>query len=169
VPEELPLNKPSTPSWVGRAIWLAVGVTIGLTLLNVFRPKPNLLTTDTRSASLPNDQAKVEFLKRYLRLPSEVQEAEFHITFHDNSKGMVPGPSDFDVRAAVKVPPDKVPAWTAELRKTSAPFDISWAEEFLPKDDRWATHSPPTFYEREGVQVVTYEPEGIVLKRVQKH
>jgi hypothetical protein len=55
------------------------------------------------------------------------------------------------------------------MPKAPAPFDISWAQAFLPKDEHWATHSPPNYYEREGVQVVTYDPEGIVLKRVQKH
>jgi hypothetical protein len=154
---------------MGRALWVGVGLALGLTLLNVFRPNSGSMTTNTRSASLPSDQAKVEFLKRYLVLPSEVQATEFHIVFHDNRKGLVPGPSDFDIQVAVKVPPDKVSAWTAQMPKAPAPFDISWAQDFLPKDERWATHSPPNYYEREGVQVVTYDPEGIVLKRVQKH
>jgi hypothetical protein len=154
---------------MGRALWVGVGLALGLTLLNFFRPGTGSMTTNTRSASLPSDQAKVYFLKRYLVLPSEVQATEFHIVFHDNRKGLVPGPSDFDIQVAVKVPPDKVPAWTAEMPKAAAPFDISWAKDFLPTDDRWATHSPPNYYERAGVYVVTYEPEGIVLKRVTKH
>jgi hypothetical protein len=170
VPEDLPLKPPSnTPAWIGRAIWLGVGVAVGLTLLNAFRPGSASMTTNTRSASLPTDQAKIAFLKRYLVLPSEVEATEFHIVFHDNRKGLVPGPSDFDIQVVVKVHPDKVPAWTAELPKAAAPFDISWAQDVVPSADRWATRSAPNFYEREGVQVVTYGPEGIVLKRVQKH
>jgi len=171
VPEDLPLNPSSsaTPPWIGRAIWVGVGLAIGLTLLNVFRPGSGSMTTNTRSASMPSDQAKIAFLKRYLVLPSDVQATEFHIVLHDNRKGLVPGSSNFDIRVAVKVPPEKVSAWTAEMPKAAAPFDIAWAQEILPKTDRWATHSTPNFYEREGVQVATYEPEGIVLKRVQKH
>jgi hypothetical protein len=169
VSEDLPLNNSSTPAWIGRAIWVGVGLAIGLTLLNAFRPGSRDMTTNTRSASLPTEQAKIEFLNRYLVLPTDVQGTEFHIVFHDNRKGLVPGPSDFDIQVAVKVPPDKVSAWTAEMPKAAAPFDVSWAQDVLPRDDRWATHSTPHYYERAGVYVVTYEPEGIVLKRVTKH
>ena len=123
------------------------------------------MTTDTRSASLANDPAKLAFLQRYLKLPSEVHATEFHITFKDNRKGIVAGPSDYDIRVAVKVPPDKVPLWAADMPKVD-PFDVAWAHELLPKDDRWALRSAPTFYARERVFVVTFEPEGVVFKRV---
>jgi hypothetical protein len=79
---------------------------------------------------------------------------------------MVPGPSDFDVRAVVKVPPDKVSQWSKEMGIPKPPFDVTWAYELLPKEERWTIRSTPTFYERERVQVVTFEPEGIVFKRV---
>lgn len=165
---ELPLNPDPNPApaWLGRIVWIGVGLAIGLTVLSVIRPRPQSMNTDTRSASLPNDQAKVEFLKRYLKLPSDVQAAEFHILYQANSKGFVPGPSDYDIRAVVKVPPDKVPLWTAEFRRTDKPYDVTWAYELLPKAERWSVHSAPVFYEREGVEVVTFEPEGIVFKRV---
>jgi hypothetical protein len=166
VADELPLNNPSSSAWLGRAMWIGVGLAIGLTILNVARPRPASKNTNTASASLPDDQAKVEFLKRYLKLPSEVQAAEFHILYQDNSKGMIPGPSDYDIRAVVKVPPDKVGLWTAEFRRTDTPYDVDWAYRLLPKEDRWAIRSAPAFYEREGVQVVTFEPEGIVFKLV---
>ena len=157
---------PNPPApWIGRMIWVGVGLAVGLTLLNLSRPRPGSLTTDTRSGSLATDQAKIQFLGRYLKLPSDVQAAEFHITYKDNRKGMVGGPSDYDIRAAVKVPPDKVPLWAADMPKVD-PFDVAWASELLPKDDRWALRSAPTYYARDRVFVVTYEPEGIVFKRV---
>ena len=162
-PRELDPNPP-TP-WIGRAIWVGIGLAIGLTFLTFSRPRPGTMTTDTRSGSLQNDRARIEFLQRYLKLPSEVQATEFHITFKDNRKGMVSSPSDYDIRVAVKVPPEKVPAWAADMPKVE-PFDVAWARQLLPKDDRWAVHSTPTFYARDRVFVVTYEPEGIVFKRV---
>ena len=149
-------------------VWVAIGLTIGLTILSVTRPSPASMNTDTRSASLPSDQAKLEFLKRYLKLPSDVQAAEFHIRYKANQKGLAPGPSDFDIRAAVKVPADKVALWTADMPKVE-PFDLAWAHEILPTDDRWTTRSTPTYYSRDRVLVVTFEPEGIVFKRVTSH
>jgi hypothetical protein len=146
-------------------MWLAVGLAIGLTVLAVVRPKPGSRSTDTASASLKDDATKIEFLKRYLKLPSEIQAAEFHVKLQENNKGMIPGPPDFDVRAVVKVPPDKIGLWTAEMGAPKAEFDVAWAYQLLPKEDRWKINSPPTFYERDRVQVVTFAPEGIVFKR----
>ena len=45
-------------------MWVALGLTIGLTALAFVRGKSKVMPTDTRSASLHGDQAKVEFLKR---------------------------------------------------------------------------------------------------------
>jgi hypothetical protein len=169
VSDDLPLENPSnTPSWVGRIIWVGLGLAIGMTILNVTRPKPASMNTDTRSAALPNDAAKIEFLRRYLKLPSEVQAAEFHIGYKANQQGMARGPSDFDIRAVTKVPPDKVGRWAEDMPKVE-PFDISWAQELLPKEERWTVRSSPTFYARDRVLVVTFEPEGIVFKRVSSH
>jgi hypothetical protein len=167
--EPLPLSPPgffAGSKLLQRVMWIALGLTIGLTVLAVSRPRPAAMATDTRSASLQGDPAKLDFLKKYLRLPTEVQATEFHIAYHDNSKGMVPGPSDYDLRVVVKVPPDKVSQWVAEMGQPTAPFDVAWAYELLPKEERWRIASPPTYYQRDRVQVVTFEPEGIVFKRV---
>ena len=77
------------------------------------------LTTDTRSSSLPSDERKVEFLRRYLQLPSAVETAEFHIVFHDNSRGL-PGPSDASIETALKAAQEAVPAWVAGLEPSEA-------------------------------------------------
>ena len=173
VPDQpLPLSPPPDASdfmskLLPRLIWVAVGITIGLTVLGVVRGKSKVTPTDTRSASLRGDAAKIEFLKRYLLLPSEVEATEFHIVYKENNKGMMPGPADFDIRTAVKVPPDKVALWTKDMGSPKPqPFDVAWAYELLPKEDRWTIHSPPTYYEHDRVQVVTFAPEGIVFKRV---
>ena len=170
--DPLPLSPPSDDDassfskLLPRLIWVAVGITIGLTALAVVRGRGKVMPTDTRSASVHGDPAKIEFLKRYLLLPSEVDATEFHIVYKENNKGMMPGPADFDIRAAVKVPPDKVPLWIKDMGTPKPPFDVAWAYELLPKEDRWTIHSTPTYYEHDRVQVVTFEPEGIVFKRV---
>ena len=174
MPDERPLEPLTPPPPDGsftaklfpRLMWVALGITIGLTALAVVRGKSKVMPTDTRSASLHGDRAKIEFLKRYLVLPSAVEATEFHIVFRENNKGLMPGPSDFDIRAVVKVPPDEVGLWSKDMGSPKPSFDVAWAYELLPKEDRWSIQSTPTYYERDRVQVVTFGPEGIVLKRV---
>jgi hypothetical protein len=129
------------------------------------------LTTDTRSSSLPSDERKVEFLRRYLQLPSTVETAEFHIVFHDNSRG-VPGPSDYSIEAAIKVAPAAVPSWLAGLEPDGPVGLPAWAQELLPagsSDARWAMHSTPRFYRRPGSNVCLwlFEAEGVVFKKLE--
>lgn len=75
------------------------------------------LTTDTRSDSFHIKEEKLAFLKEYLIMPSEVIDAEYHIMFWDNSGGMVPGPSDWDIRAVLKVAEEDIPLWTADMKR----------------------------------------------------
>lgn len=129
------------------------------------------LTTDTRSSSLPSDERKVEFLGRYLQLPSAVETTEFHIVFHDNSQG-IPGPSDYSIETAVKVAPEAVSSWLAGLEPDD-PLDLpGWAKELIPagsSDSRWTMHSTPRFYRRPGANVClwVFEAEGVIFKRLQ--
>jgi len=124
------------------------------------------LTTDTHSAQFATDAEKIAFLRRYLVFASPVEATEFHVVYHDNSGG-VPGPSDWDIHAALKVAPADVSLWTVGLRQVDAAgVDLSWGDDLLPREARWARASPPKAYERpgEGVLVAAFEPEGIVLK-----
>jgi hypothetical protein len=127
------------------------------------------LTTDTRSAQFATEAEKIAFLRRYVRLYSPVEATEFHIVYHDNSGGRVPGPSDWDMRVALKVAPADVPAWTGGLRESDgAGANLSWGIDLFPNEGRWAHTSHPRVYERAGggVLVAAFAPEGIVLKRI---
>jgi hypothetical protein len=127
------------------------------------------LTTDTRSTQFATDTEKIAFLRRYLTLYSPVEATEFHIVYHDNSGGRVPGPSDWDLRVALLVAPADVPSWTDGLRQIDrASADLSWGIDLLPSERRWAHTSDPQVYEREsgGVVVAVFAAEGIVLKRI---
>jgi hypothetical protein len=123
------------------------------------------MTTDTHSSNLPNDQAKIEFLKKYLEMYSEIEATEFHIRYDDNSTGLVPGPSDWDMQVVMKVAQNRLASWTAGLQKTEE-TDLSWAYDLLPKNKQWAIHSTAVIYTRGKTVVAVFEPEGIVFKRV---
>ncbi len=91
--------------------------------------------------------------------------------YQDNSRGLVPGPSDWDVRAVVRVRPADTARWAEGLRRLvgAAPsVDLSWGRELLPDQPRWRLASPPALYTRDegAVLVAVFEAEGIVMKRV---
>lgn len=161
--------------WIGLAAATAVGLPASFfSILSwLVARQPPSLTTDTRSRDLA-EADKVPFLARYLKLRSSVEAAEFHIVYHDNGGGLVPAPSDWDVRAVMKVAPGDIAAWTADVAPPTspdstaygyAPSDLGWIYELLPKTDRWKTTSKPKIYTRSATTVIVFEPEAIVCKR----
>jgi hypothetical protein len=127
------------------------------------------LTTDTHSAQFATDAEKIAFLRRYITLDSAVEATEFHIVYHDNAGGAVPGPSDWDMRVALKVAPADTPAWTHGLQETnSADVDLSWGIDLLPDTSCWARASQPQIFQRVGggVIVAAFTSEGIILKHI---
>jgi hypothetical protein len=147
---------------VGAAATAGVLIAVGALFVAITATGP--LTTDTRSSDLPDDAAKVAFLRNYLKLHSDVEAAEFHIVFADNSRGL-PAPSDFDMQVAIKIDRDELPLWTADVQQTTESVDLSWGYELLPNTDRWAIQSKPDIYTRGSTVVAVFSAEGIVFKR----
>lgn len=50
-------------------------------------------------------------------MPSEIIDTAYHIIYQDNSKGRVPGPSDYNIRAAFTVAAGDLPLWTKDMKK----------------------------------------------------
>ena len=125
------------------------------------------LTTDTRSSAFATDAEKITFLRRYLHLKTPIQATEFHIVYHDNSGGGVPGPSDYDLRVALLIDQPNLDAWTAGLHPSpeSEATQFSWSAEVLPHEARWALTSKPTIYVGDGANelVAVFATEGIIL------
>lgn len=146
---------------------LAVLLALGLTACGWPGKAAANKTTDTRSAAFTTDAEKIAFLEQYLKLASPVKATEFHIVYHDNETGFVPGPSDWDIRAVLLVAPADLPRWTDGLQAVAAQgVDLAWAYALLPPEQRWQITSPPMVYERPGALVAVFAQEGIVFKRV---
>jgi hypothetical protein len=124
------------------------------------------LTTHTRSSTFATDAEKVAFLDRYLELCSPVEATEFIIDYWDNSGGAVPGPSDWDIRAAMKVPRDLIACWRQGRTRVDTPVDLSWSRELLAEDATWRTTSTPEVYRDGGSLVAVFEQEGVVVVRM---
>lgn len=165
----------SRRGWILTALGLASIVVLGMLAITAtarlrtdHRPTTPTRTTDTRSAALADDTAKRAFLGQYLTLKSAVTATEFHIVYHDNSTGVVPGPSDWDIQVALKVAPTDVSRWTAGMQPATANADnLAWGYALVPDEPRWKTRSQPQIYTAGGKLVAAFAREGIVLLRLQ--
>lgn len=98
-------------------------------------------------------------MKKYLTLCSDVIETEFKIVYYDNSKGL-PGPSDWDMRVALKINKDSINKWTTGLVKVDEKvIDLNWWNEVPTGNMNWKLNSIPKFYKKKGerVYLVVYE------------
>src|SRR5690606_2471586 len=95
-----------------------------------------------------------------VNLKSAVLQTEFHIIYHDNSGGLVPGPSDWDIQAVMLVE-DTAP-WK-EGKTAIDTADFSWAGPFLT--DELRPSSQPAYYANQAVTIAVFEPEQIIYFR----
>lgn len=126
------------------------------------------LTTDTYSSKFNSDQQKIEFITKYLKLPTPIETTEFHIVYHDNSS-IPPGPSDWRIQAIIKTSPSKLKLWTAEMKLRAQPINLNWGYNLIPKNEqRWKLRSKPKIYQRnnDNTYIAVFEPEGIIFKSV---
>jgi len=119
-------------------------------------------TTDTKSTQLNTSAERVAFLSRYFKLRTPVNDAAFHIVFHDNSGGL-PGPSDWSIAAVVKVTPADGPTWLAEARPLAASetmgMPLPATAGLIPGE--WRVSSPGERYARDGALLV-WHSEGVL-------
>ena len=126
------------------------------------------LTTDTQSADFATAEEKLDFLAPYLTPFGEILDAEHHIIFYDNSGGLVPGPSDWDIRAALKINPDELPLWLEGFSPIpSNEIDLSiW--DALPSDTISWDKDAAICYRRENsfAYIITFPDSDIILKAI---
>jgi hypothetical protein len=121
-------------------------------------------STNTNSKQFATDVDKIRFLKRYLTLPSAVEATEFYVVYHDNSSG-IPGPSDWDIQAVLKVAPQHLSAWTQNLKANLKKQDLAWGYR-LAQQRGWKLQSAPKVYAATGKIVAVFEKEGFIFQKV---
>jgi len=98
---------------------------------------------------------------------SEVKDAEYHIIYCDNSGGLVPGPSDWDIRVALKVDPEDILLWTDGMKKLiPGQIDIDLWDELKTERLTWEEREWAEYWKRPGANtyLVVYPETGIILK-----
>jgi len=65
---------------------------------------------------------RVRFVENYVTFRREYEELDYDVTYHNNSGGMVPGPSDWDIRLIAAVPATDLDAWVPnDVEKNEGP------------------------------------------------
>jgi hypothetical protein len=83
-------------------------------------------STNTSSDTLPSLQQRVEFLERYVTFHRDYSDLGFHIVYYNNGGGMVPGPSEWDIRLVAKVPSAELAAWVPSGLAATPSADTQW-------------------------------------------
>jgi hypothetical protein len=94
-------------------------------------------STDTSSASLPTLAERVDFLQRYVTFRRDYRELDFRVVYHNNGGGLVPGPSDWDIRVVAVVPPAELASWVPAGATAMATADVTWLAD-VPGAERAA-------------------------------
>jgi hypothetical protein len=144
------------------------GLIVALMSLLLVSCAESSLTTDTSSSKFNNDRQKIEFLTKYLKLPTPIETTEFHIVYHDNS-GIPPGPSDWKIQSIIKTSPSNLKICTEEMSLRSQSINLDWGYVLIPKDQpRWQLKSKPKVYQRnnENVYIAVFAPEGVIFKSI---
>lgn len=125
-------------------------------------------STDTWSAGFSSSEERLAFLAEYLITPGEVLDAEYHIVYHDNSTGLIPGPSDWDVRVALKINPDDIELWLDGFASISPEeIDLTLWDGLSSDSISWDGKNAE-YYRREGEfsYLVAFPGTDIILKAV---
>ena len=83
-------------------------------------------TTETASDKLPSLEKRVEFLERYVKFRRHYTDLGFHIKFQNNGGGLVPGPSDWDIRLVAVVPAAELAEWIPPGVTAKSSADVGW-------------------------------------------
>lgn len=123
-------------------------------------------TTDTYSESISSRALKVRFLKDYLGGPTEPEDVEFHIVFHDNAGGCVPGSDDYDLQVVEKVRPDEVAKWADGCVRTRLEARPSWVAPMLTGKKGWEVKEQPDTFRCGREERVIHVHEGVIYRRL---
>lgn len=79
------------------------------------------MTTSTMSTAFTTLAEKEAFLEQYVQFDRHYVALDYSIDYHDNSGGLIPGPSDWAILIVAQVPPDDVEQWIGHLPGSNPP------------------------------------------------
>ena len=94
-----------------------------------------LATTRTSSGNFKTLSEKKKFLEKYVTFTRTYKKLEFNIIYQNNSSGLVPGPSDFNISIYANVPKNEINFWINGLTISSTPKELSWVNS-IPNSNK---------------------------------
>jgi hypothetical protein len=122
-------------------------------------------STDTYSSSIPDEKTKVKFLDDYAMGPTTPEKTEFHVVYHDNSGGLIPGSDDYVISAAVKVPKDDVSKWAGGC-SAGLVQDLDWVADLKLSTDWKPAEKPDTYHCMGGEERLIFVKDGVIYRHL---
>lgn len=102
-------------------------VALALTMLSTAACKPSGPPSGkTTSAGITTLAARVKTLHEYVKFQRTYETLDFDIDYHNNGGGLVPGPSDWDIRIVATVPASQLSDWIPAGATPSSGSDTEW-------------------------------------------
>ncbi|NMH87705.1 hypothetical protein [Flavivirga algicola] len=120
-----------------------------ISILTIFLMASCLLdnkTANIYSYEINSRAEKIETLKKYLIKTSGLVDAEYHIWFQDNGTGRIPGPSDYNIKLALKIDKDSIDSWINHLEPSSKKISIENWKGLKLNNEVWLLNSKPELY-----------------------
>ncbi|MEN3943389.1 hypothetical protein WJU23_18960 [Prosthecobacter sp. SYSU 5D2] len=89
------------------------------------------MSTHTTSDAFSTLASKKAFLEQYVNFRRSYEDLHFEIAFMDGGTGIIPGPSEWDIRLLAVIPAEEMDAWVHGLAASDSP-DMEWVQH-LPK------------------------------------
>jgi len=83
-------------------------------------------TTHTASTKFPTVAERADFLHQYVSFRRTYETLDFEIKFQNNGGGLLPAPSDWDVRIVATVPEAELEAWVPPGVSAAPVHDTDW-------------------------------------------
>ncbi len=90
-------------------------------------------STHTLSSSFKTLAERKAFFKQYVKVACDYQTLDFDIQYQNNSRGMVPAPSEWDMRFVATIPVSQIDRWLNGFESVEQPPELDWLET-LPTD-----------------------------------
>lgn len=126
------------------------------------------------SENIGNAKERVAVLSREIKMFSNIENAEFdlfNVNGFSNTSLFFPGASSWRYLFVIKVLPEDIEKWKTDLIAVEHINETpKWALDLIKiRNTEWNITSTPKFYTRNesgSVEIIIFEKEGIIFKRI---
>ena len=138
-----------------------------LTLLVIFALSCHDESNFRSSENIDNPADRIETLRNYISLKSELIDAEYNIfDVNLNSNRSIPGPSSRDYKIALLIDKNNIANWLQDLNTSSFQLDYDWIYDLIKSNDNFYLSSKPIIYTGENTELILFEEESIIFIRI---